>query len=236
MARDIVKEGGSDIQRHCDQFVAEKGILLEGRTLVTVAERLLCSKIIHIFGPKWDFTADKLRRNGTKTRQERVFNLAIKNCLMEAASLKSIAIPAVSSGVFGVPRDLCAKVILDAVVEFCQENPYCHLSEIHLVNKDTPTVSAFSDEMRKPFSRENNFTSREVSGQPIPTLQVRDSSQRPRGAPISFATQEGIQITIKNGNLAKERSEILVGTAAGNLKLDQNRYAMTLSKKAGQCL
>lgn len=155
---------------------------------------------------------------------------------MEAASLKSIAIPAVSSGVFGVPRDLCAKVILDAVVEFCQENPYCHLSEIHLVNKDTPTVSAFSDEIRKPFSRENNFTSREVSGQPIPTLQVRDSSQRPRGAPNSFATQEGIQITIKNGNLAKERSEILVGTAAGNLKLDQNRYAMTLSKKAGQCL
>lgn len=90
--------------------------------------------------------------------------------------------------------------------------------------------------MRKPFSRENNFTSREVSGQPIPTLQVRDSSQRPRGAPNSFATQEGIQITIKNGNLAKERSEILVGTAAGNLKLDQNRYAMALSKKAGQCL
>lgn len=32
------------------------------------------------------------------------------------------------------------------------------------------------------------------------------------------------------------KSEILVGTAAGNLKLDQNRYAMTLSKKAGQCL
>ena len=151
MARDIVKEGGNDIQRHCDQFVADKGILLEGRTLVTVAERLLCSEIIHIFGPKWDFTADKLRRNGTKTRQERVLNLAIKNCLMEAASLKSIAIPAVSSGVFGVPRDLCAKVILDAVVEFCQENPYCHLSEIHLVNKDTPTVSAFSDEIRKPF-------------------------------------------------------------------------------------
>lgn len=32
------------------------------------------------------------------------------------------------------------------------------------------------------------------------------------------------------------KSEILVGTAAGNLKLDQNRYAMALSKKAGQCL
>ena len=205
MAADIVKEGGSDIQRHCDQFIADKGRLLEGRTLVTPAGRLPCSKIIHTVGPKWDSTADTLQRNGTETRQERVLKLAIRNSLMQAASLKSIAIPAVSSGVFGVPRDLCAKVILDAVVEFCRENPSCHLSEIHLVNKDTPTVTAFLDEMRKRFSRENNFTSREASGPPIPTLQVRDISQRPRGAPNSFATQEGIQITVNSGDLAKQR-------------------------------
>ena len=32
------------------------------------------------------------------------------------------------------------------------------------------------------------------------------------------------------------KAEILVGTAAGNLKLDQNPCAMALSKKAGQCL
>ena len=32
------------------------------------------------------------------------------------------------------------------------------------------------------------------------------------------------------------QAEILVGTAAGNLKLDQNPCAMALSKKAGQCL
>ena len=205
LARDIVKEGGSDIQRHCDQFVADQGRLLEGRTLVTPAGRLPCSKIIHTVGPKWDFTADTLRIDGTETRQERVLKQAIKNSLMEAASLKSIAIPAVSSGVFGVPRDLCAKVILDAVVEFCRENPSCHLSEIHLVNKDTPTVTAFSDEMGKRFSTDNNFISRDASGPANPTLQVRDISQRSRGAPNSFATQEGIQITVKNEDLAKEQ-------------------------------
>ena len=205
LAGDIVKEGGDDIQRHCDQLIADKGLLLEGRTLVTPAGRLPCSKIIHTVGPRWNSAADTLRRDGAETRQERVLKLAIKSSLMEAANLKSIAIPAVSSGVFGVPRDLCAKVILDAVVEFCQENPSCRLSEIHLVNKDTPTVTAFSDEMRKRFSRENNFTDREASGHPIPTLQVRDSSLRPRGAPNSFETQEGIKITVKNGDLAKER-------------------------------
>ena len=81
---------------------------------------------------------DKIRRDGTETIQEGVLKLAIKNSLIEAASLKSIAFPAVSSGVFGVPRDLCTKVILDAVVEFCQANPSCHLSEIHLVTKTHP--------------------------------------------------------------------------------------------------
>ncbi|XP_022787787.1 poly [ADP-ribose] polymerase 14-like [Stylophora pistillata] len=229
LAAEIVREGGSDIQRQCDQFVADIGRLLEGRTLVTTAGRLPCSQIIHTVGPKWDFTAERLRRDGIETRQERVLKLAIKNSLKEAASLKTIAIPAISSGVFGVPRDLCAKVILDAVVEFCQDNPSCHLSEIHLVNKDKPTVIAFSDEMRKRFSKENNFTAEERSGRAIPTL-------RPRGASNSFTTQEGIQITLKGGDLAKERADILVGTAAGNLKLDQNPCAMALSKKAGQCL
>ena len=71
--------------------------------------------------------------------------------------------------------------------------------------KDTPTVTGFSDEMKEPFSRENNFTGRVASGHPIPTLQVRDSSQRPKGAPNSFASKEGIQITVKNGDLARER-------------------------------
>ena len=59
--------------------------------------------------------------------------------------------------------------------------------------------------MGKRFSTENNFIRRDASGPANPTLQVRDISQRSRGAPNSFATQEGIQITVKNEDLAKEQ-------------------------------
>ena len=44
----------------------------------------------------------------------------IYNCLIIAKELncKSISIPAVSSGIYGFPKELCASIIFDAVEDF----------------------------------------------------------------------------------------------------------------------
>ena len=205
LAAAIVKVGGTEIQGHCNEYIKKHGLLLEGRTFVTPAGMLPCDRVIHTVGPKWDTAAEITRKNGAKTLKERVLEMAIRNCLKEAAGLRSIAIPAVSSGQFGFPRDLCAKVILDAVVDFCKANPACNLSDIHLVNHDLPTVKVFVDEMRNRFAKETNFIHKE---NPNPTGFGVDVVSNPRQlhqASSSFKTPEGIHIVVKVGDLAQEQ-------------------------------
>ena len=205
LAAAIVKVGGTEIQDHCNRFVEKHGLLLEGRTFVTPAGMLPCDRVIHTVGPKWDLAAEITRENGTKTLKERLLEMAIRNSLKEAASLRSIAIPAVSSGQFGFPRDLCAKVILDAVVDFCKVNPSCNLSEIHLVNPDDPTVKVFVDEMRSQFSKETNFIHKE---NPTPIgfgIDVANNPRQLHQALPAFKTPEGIRIDVKVGDLAQQQ-------------------------------
>ena len=205
LAAAIVRAGGQEIQARCDKFVQDHGPLLEGRTLVTPAGRLPCESIIHTVGPKWDSNAETDRRNGMNTQQERLLKFAITNCLKEAASLRSVAIPAVSSGVFGFPRDLCAQVVIDAVLDFCEENRSCTLSEIYLLNNDSVTVTAFAGEMRKRFAGKNRFQDKE---NPVPTefvFQDRSGGRKLKKTHRSFTTAEGVRITMKVGDLAQEQ-------------------------------
>ena len=213
LAAAIVKAGGQEIQNECDQFVRDKDTLLEGHTLVTTAGGLPCDKVIHTVGPQWNaFNSPE-----KKERKERVLHYAITNCLMRAKSLRTIAIPAVSSGVYGFPRDLCAKVILDAVLDFCTKNPACSLSEIHLMNNDDPTVTAFAEEMKKRFAKNPTFIDNE---KPEVTSFGLNATPRQRGSPGGLGSQhkpkfrprespgrstQGIRITVKVNDLAKEK-------------------------------
>jgi len=206
LAAAIVKAGGKKIQDECDAFVMDNGPLLEGQTLTTSAGMLPCKKVIHAYGPRWDFEADRKRRDEEQTKQERYLRCAIASSLEKAKDLRSIAIPAVSSGVFGFPRDLCAEVILNTVLEFCKKNPHCKLLEIHLINNDDVTVKVFADELRRGFGTEINFTDQKSSrpATSVATTVSRAKGMTMMGSPRSFTTQR-IRITVKSGDLAKEQ-------------------------------
>jgi len=208
LAAAIVKAGGKEIQDKCHDYVLRNGPLLEGHTHVTSAGKLPCKLIIHAFGPKWDPEADKKRRGEEETKQERYLRCAIASSLEKAKDLRSIAIPAVSSGVYGFPRDLCAEVILNTVLEFCKENPHSELSEIHLINNDDPTVKVFADELRKRFGTERNFndqkSTRATTSTTVAGAVSRAKEVAMKGTPRSFTTQ-GIRITVKSSDLAKEQ-------------------------------
>ena len=204
VAAAIVKAGGKKIQEECDDYVMRNDSLLEGHTHVTTAGMLPSKIVIHAYGPRWSTEADRARRNQEVTKQERYLRCAILNSLEKAKDLRSIAIPAVSAGVFGFPRDLCAEVILNTVLEFCKENPHCILSEIHLINNDDATVKVFADKLRRRFGTERNFNDQK-SGRPTTTgADSRAKRKTLMGTPRSFTTQ-GIRITVKCSDLAKEQ-------------------------------
>jgi len=105
----IVRTGGQEIQKESDEIIKKIGFLPTGNAVITNAYRLPCKFVIHTVGPIY----------GEGNEDEKL-SRAIYNSLYLAHlyNLKSIALPAVSSGIFGFPKDRCAKILIDTSIDF----------------------------------------------------------------------------------------------------------------------
>jgi putative ATPase len=65
--------------------------------------------------------------------------------------LASIALPAISSGIFGFPKDRCARILVQTALDFCARHPSTPLREIRFTNIDRPTVEVFQREFERRF-------------------------------------------------------------------------------------
>ena len=206
----VVRAAGNEVQDECNAFIQDNGVLLDGQVFISGPGKLPSKCIMHVTRPQWDAEERMEQRKGNKTMQERVLEEAISNCLKKAAaaSYNSIAIPAISPGSNNFPSNSCAKVILETVIQFFKRNRICTLSEVHLVNSRSATVGQFVDEMRKRFGREGTFYDKE---NPLGS-SIR---QRTRSVPARreatlapqhcLITAEGVKISVKAGDLAKEK-------------------------------
>ena len=114
LAKVIVQKGGSEIQRESVKLIQKRGYksLHIGDAVHTRAGNLPCKFVIHAVGPTW----------GKHSYRESI-KLLQKACsqslkLASKLGLSSIAIPAISSGIFGAPADVCAFAMLNAVEEY----------------------------------------------------------------------------------------------------------------------
>jgi O-acetyl-ADP-ribose deacetylase (regulator of RNase III) len=106
----IARKGGPSIQAECNQI----GGTYVGGAVITNAGNLPCKKIIHAVGPMMgEGNEDEKLRNATNNSLQLAAN----------SNLRSIAFPAISTGIFGYPMDRCAEIMLNEVIEFLkQEN------------------------------------------------------------------------------------------------------------------
>ncbi|XP_016048064.2 protein mono-ADP-ribosyltransferase PARP9 isoform X1 [Erinaceus europaeus] len=138
LALALVKAGGIEIQEESRRFISQNGRVIAGNIALTKAGKLPCKSIIHAVGPCW-----------TESDRQTCINLlytVTKNILLYATNshIESIAIPAVSSGVFRFPLNLCTDIIVGTIrTHFQQYSQTSNLKEIHLVSNEDPTVNAF---------------------------------------------------------------------------------------------
>ena len=87
-----------------------------GEAKITKAYKLPCKYVIHTVGPIW--------YGGNDGEPELLAN-AYRNSLQCAVDhgIKTIAFPAISTGVYGYPIDKAAVVAVDTVKEFIREHP-----------------------------------------------------------------------------------------------------------------
>ena len=99
---------------------------------------LKCRYIIHAVGPRWD---------RKKSESDNVYNLsnAISNTLLTANTLEceSVSIPAISSGIFGFNKLLCAKVFFNELKNYAakskNQEQFRKLKVVRLCNFDDET-------------------------------------------------------------------------------------------------
>lgn len=104
----IRTKGGPAIQEECNRI----GGTTVGNAVITGAGNLKARYVIHAVGPRY----------GAGNEDEKL-RQATLNSFARASEkgLKSIALPAVSTGIFGFPKDRCARIMLKASVEFLQK-------------------------------------------------------------------------------------------------------------------
>jgi O-acetyl-ADP-ribose deacetylase (regulator of RNase III) len=77
--------------------------------------------------------------------EDRKLAEAIRGSLRLAGrlGLKSVALPAISTGIFGFPKARAAQVIFEAIRDYFQENPQAKVNLVRLTIIDEPTVNTF---------------------------------------------------------------------------------------------
>lgn len=136
----IRRQGGEVIQQESDAWVQQHGPVHTGSAAITSAGKLAVRYVIHAVGPVWGSGHDE---------QKLASAVQSALALAESRQLKSIAIPGISSGIFGGPKDICARVIIQTTLEYLQHHPTTSLREVRFCNIDTLTATTFVQEARK---------------------------------------------------------------------------------------
>lgn len=134
VAAAIVREGGSIIQQESNQWVRKHGTVSHSQPAYTSAGNLPCRFVIHAVGPRW----------GEGDEDEKLFN-AVKGSLQLAdkLQLKSLAFPAISTGIFGFPVERAAGVLFRAFKSYFIEFNDSGVTNVRLTLYDQPTLDSF---------------------------------------------------------------------------------------------
>jgi O-acetyl-ADP-ribose deacetylase (regulator of RNase III) len=110
----ISNEGGPKIDDHCALYIKKYDRIPVTKAVATTAGRLPYKSIIHAVGP----------RMGDGDEQNKI-EATLISCLgiAHAKGWESVAFPAISTGLFMIPKDICARGFRNAVSSFWTKCP-----------------------------------------------------------------------------------------------------------------
>lgn len=124
----IRRKGGAIIQEQCNKT----GRIRVGEAVMTTGGNLKAKHVIHAVGPRWG-EGDENRKLASATLSS--LRLADKY------GLKSVAFPAISSGIFGFPVDSCARIMLSEAISYLKKKTGIEQVAFYLF--DHPTFNIF---------------------------------------------------------------------------------------------
>jgi len=132
----IVRKGGSIIQEESNRI----GYVPTGNAAITSGGRLKAKHVIHTVGPRMGEGDEEMK-----------LTRAVQQTLLLASEhdLQSISMPAISSGIFGFPKDRCAAILVAESAKFLLKNQGSVLKVIEFCIFDQETLAYFNHEFDK---------------------------------------------------------------------------------------
>lgn len=111
----IHRAGGPGILEECIAIRSKQGGCKTGEAVITTAGKMQANFVIHTVGPVW---------NGGQRGEEKLLGSCYENSLKLAIAnnVKSIAFPNISTGIYRFPKELAAKIAINKVFQFIQNN------------------------------------------------------------------------------------------------------------------
>ena len=103
----IRRRGGPKIQEECNKI----GGTHVGGAVITTGGNLTAKYVIHAVGPI----------HGDEHEDEKLKDATLNSLVLaDKKNLKSIAFPAISTGIFGFPKDRCATIMLSTTIAYLE--------------------------------------------------------------------------------------------------------------------
>lgn len=133
--------------------------MYEGEIFCSGTGHLPCKMIAHAVGPVWQ---------GGRHREDEYLDECIQSSLekCDEKRYRSIAIPALSTGVFGYPVQKATKVIVEGIKEYLKENgKFTSVKDIYLCDLNVDTIENFVTALEKVYGKSDVHKQRGRGGQ-----------------------------------------------------------------------
>ncbi len=103
----IRRKGGAKIQEECNKIAGTR----VGSAVITTGGKLKAKYVIHAAGPK----------HGEENEDEKLEDATLNSLILaDKNNLKTVAFPAISTGIFGFPKDRCATIMLSTTIAYLE--------------------------------------------------------------------------------------------------------------------
>ena len=130
----ISNKGGATIQKESDEWIRKNGRVSHSHPAWTSGGRLPAKYVIHAVGPVW----------GAGDEDDKLAE-AVHGSLRVADELKcsSISLPAISTGIFGFPKERAAGIIFSSIENYFSQHTSSQVKQVRVLLYDQVTIDAF---------------------------------------------------------------------------------------------
>ncbi|KAK7828035.1 hypothetical protein U0070_013661 [Myodes glareolus] len=228
LALALSNAAGPELQAECDKIVRKGGVVLPGNAVISKPGKLPCHHVVHAVGPRW---------NGNKAQEcVSLLKRAVERSLTLAEEVKcqSLALPAISSGIFGFPLDLCVATIVSAIKDYFQcKLDRCTLKKIYLVDISAKVAGAFAEAVETTYKATLSPTASPSGLQALELVSPEKTPQKPQTQDYVLVSPEGLKIQLVEEGVKNAKTHVIVNSIPLDLSLNKGMISKALLEKAG---